>query len=98
MNGRTDIWTRFGLNFGADTSRISGNFGFLKQIALVNAPNRFWNRSRCIFTLGTRIGRFLNLSHNQHPAGSHSKSRAGLFASSKNRRGAMNEMKSFCME
>ena len=61
---------------------------FRSQIALLIASDRFWNRSGCIFTLGTRIGRFPNLSHNQHPAGSHSKSRAGLFASSKNMRGA----------
>ena len=74
-------------HFGAATSRISGNFGLRKQIALVNAPNRFRNRSGCIFALGTRIGRFAELSHNQHPAGSHSKSRAGLFASSKKQAG-----------
>ena len=38
---------------------------------------------RMHISLGTRIGRFPKLSHNQHPAGSHSKSRAVLFASSK---------------
>ena len=32
-------------HFGADTSRISDNFGFWKQIALVNTSNRFRNRS-----------------------------------------------------
>ena len=76
-------------HFNADTGRSSQNFGFRKQIAAVSAPNRFRNRSGCIFRLGTRIDRFPKLSHNQHPAGSHSKSRAGLFASSKNMRGAI---------
>ena len=37
----------FGDPFWTETIRISGNFGFRKQIALVNAPNRFWNRSGC---------------------------------------------------
>ena len=52
------------------------------------ASSRFRNRSGCIFRVCTCIDRFPKLSHNQHPAGSHSQSRAGLFASSKNRRGA----------
>ena len=77
-------------HFGADTGRSSQNFGFRKQIAAVSAPNRFRNRSGCIFRLGTRIDRFPKLSHNQHPAGSHSKSRAGLFASSKKHAGRKN--------
>ena len=77
-------------HFGADTIRISQNFRFRSQIALVSAPTRFRNRSKCIYTIGICIDRFPKLSHNQHPAGSHSKSRAGLFASSKNKRGANN--------
>ena len=82
-------------HFGADTGRSSRNSGFRKQIGAVSAPNRFRNRSGCQFRLGTRIDRFPKLPHNQHPAGSHSKSRAGLFASSKNRRGAINSTMSF---
>ena len=77
-------------HLGADTRRISGNFGFRKQIALVNAPNRFRNRSGCPFRLYIRIGRFPNLSHNQHPAGSHSKSRAGFVRKLKNQVGRKN--------
>ena len=60
-------------HFGADTSRIYRNFGFRKQIALVNAPNRFRDRSGCLFRLCICIARFAKLPHNQHPAGSHSK-------------------------
>ena len=58
--------TAFG-PLGAATSRISENFGFRSQIALVAAPNRFRNRPGCQFRLGTRIGRFPKLPHNQHP-------------------------------
>ena len=90
-DGRTDrhldpFWD----HFGADTSRISGNFGFRKQIALLNAPNRFRNRSGRPFHLYIRIGRFPNLSHNQHPAGSHSKSRAGFVRKLKKQAGRNN--------
>ena len=75
-------------HFSADTIRISQNFRFRKHIPAIMASNRFRNRSGWQFRLCTWIDRFPKLPHNQHPAGSHSKSRAGLFASSKNRRGA----------
>ena len=54
---------------------------------MISAPIRFRNRSVSQFASGICIGRFPKLSHNQHPAGSHSKSRAGLFASSKKHAG-----------
>ena len=75
--------------FGAATVRRSQNFRFRKQIPAVAAPNRFRNQSRCIFPIGTCIGRFPKLSLNQHPAGSHSKVVLCCSQAQKNMRGAI---------
>ena len=88
-DGRTHrLLAPFRDQFGAATLCSSQNFRSRKQIAAVAAPNRFRNRSGCIFPIGTRIGRFPKLSLNQHPAGSHSKVVLCCSQAQKNMRGA----------
>ena len=84
---QTDIWDRFWttlVQIPVAEAKISGSEAkchwYLHRTGFGTGPDAY-------LRLGTRIGRFPKLSHNQHPAGSHSKSRAGLFASSKKHAG-----------
>ena len=75
-------------HFGADTGRSSQNFGFLSQMPAVSAPNRFRNRSGCIFRLVIASAGFQSFRIISTPLGRTPKVVLGCSQAQKNMRGA----------